>query len=61
MSSLQLRITEEYSSRNVQKKTVVFVYKIIAHENIAMFVGIVYTPPKKFQPAVTIRPRIYIF
>jgi hypothetical protein len=57
-NSLQLKIAEEYKSRNIQKKTVVFVSRTIAHEKMAIFVGIVYTPPKKFQPAVTINPNI---
>lgn len=35
---------------NDQKITVVFDYNTIAHENMAIFVGIVYTPPKKFHP-----------
>jgi hypothetical protein len=44
--------------RKAQNTTVVFVYKTIAHEKIAILTGIVYTPPKKFQPAVTIKPKI---
>jgi hypothetical protein len=48
-------------SRNSQNMTVVLVYNTIAHENMAILVGIVYTPPKKFQPAVAINPRISIF
>jgi len=38
--------------------TVVFVYRTIAQEKMTMLAGIVYTPPKKFQPAVTISPKI---